>query len=62
MIIGKKSWGLWINEWCDGIVEGSFTRHEILDEFYNKGIKIPESLLNDFNNRLTEKRIKRWVR
>lgn len=60
VLIGKKSWGLWLNEWTDGIVEGSFTRFEILDEFTKNGIIIPESLLNDFNNRLQQKRIKRW--
>jgi hypothetical protein len=59
VLIGKKSWGLWLNEWTDGIVEGSFTRHEILEEFSNNGIHIPDSLLNDFNNRLYQKRIKR---
>lgn len=59
VIIGKKSWGLWLNEWTDGIVEGSFTKSEILEEFTKNGITIPESLLNDFNNRLNQKRIKR---
>ena len=62
VIIGKKSWGLWLNEWTDGIVEGSFTRHEILEEFTKNGIVIPESLLNDFNNRLYQKRMKRYER
>ena len=62
VLIGKKSWGLWLNEWTDGIVEGSFTRNEILDEFTKNGISIPESLLTDFNNRLYQKRIKRHER
>lgn len=58
ILIGKKAWGLWLNEWTDGIVEGSFTKHEILQEFSKHGIVIPESLLTDFNNRLWNKRIK----
>lgn len=62
VLIGKKAWGLWLNEWTDGIVEGSFTRHEILEEFTKNGITIPESLLMDFNNRLYQKRIKRHER
>jgi hypothetical protein len=59
VLIGKKSWGLWVNEWSDGIVEGSFNKKEILEEFTNKDIKIPESLENDFHNRVYQKTIKR---
>jgi len=51
-----------LNEWTDGIVEGSFTDREILEEFTKNGIVIPESLLNDFDNRLRQKRIKRHER
>ena len=53
VIIGKKSWGLWLREWTDGISEGSFTTREILGEF--DGIDIPESLLTDFYNVLHKK-------
>ncbi len=49
---------LWLNQWTDGIAEGVFTKYEILDEFTQRGITIPEPLLNDFNNRLWKKRIK----
>ncbi len=56
MIIGKKSWGLFLQEWTDGISEGSFTREEILFEFEKNNIKIPESLLKDFYNTLYRKR------
>lgn len=59
VIIGKKSWGLWLNEWSDGIAEGSFTKYEILDEFEKHGIKIPESLYKDFCNRIVSKVLKR---
>ncbi len=59
IIIGKKSWGLWVNEWSDGIVEGSFTKKEILKGFEDLGISIPESLLKDFENRIISKLIKR---
>ncbi len=55
VITGKKSWGLWLNQWTDGIVEGSFTKKEILNEFDSRRIKIPQSLLDDFNNRIYEK-------
>ena len=59
VIIGKKSWGLQLNEWTDGIVEGSFTNQEILKQFKDKNIIIPESLLVDFYNRIYSKTLLR---
>ncbi len=56
VIIGKKSWGLWLNEWSDGICEWSFTLDEILNEFKEKNKTIPESLLLDFKNRIEKKK------
>lgn len=56
VIRGKKSWGLWLNEWTDGITEWLFTREEILSEFERRGIQIPEPLLKDFDNVLEKKR------
>lgn len=56
VIIGKKSWGLWLNEWSDGICEWSFTLDEILNEFKEKNITIPEPLLLDFKNRIEKKK------
>jgi len=60
VIIGKKSWGLFVNEWSDGIVDGLFTKYEILNEFKSRNIQIPESLLNDFENRIYNKRMKKY--
>lgn len=57
VIIGKKSWGLQLNEWADGIVEGSFTKQEILSQFHDFNIEIPDSLLLDFENRIYSKLI-----
>ena len=59
VIVGKKSWGLWLDQWTDGIVDHCFTKEDILEEFSKKGIIIPESFLNDFNNTLERKRNKR---
>lgn len=50
VIIGKKGWGLWKNQWSEGISEGLFTINEILEEFENHDIKIPDSLLTDLIN------------
>lgn len=59
VIIGKKSWGLWVDQWTDGIVDGSFRRKEILDEFEKLKIKIPEPFLIDFDNTIYNKTMKR---
>lgn len=59
VIIGKKSWGLWKNEWSDGISEGLFTIEEILSEFRKNDIKIPEPLMTDFENTIRKKKYKK---
>ena len=56
VIVGKKSWGLFVNEWSTDISKGFFTKSEILYEFDIRGIKIPESLLEDFDNKIYLKR------
>lgn len=50
VIKGKKSWGLHIKMWSEGISEGSFRKNEILDEFEEKNVKIPESFFKEFND------------
>lgn len=59
VVTGKKSWGLWVDSWTDGITEKSFTKKEVLSQFTDNGIEIPESFLKDFDNVLEKKRIKR---
>jgi hypothetical protein len=59
VIIGKKGWGLWLDQWTDGIVDWTFTREEIFSEFEKRNIIIPESFIKDFDNRLLKKKIKR---
>lgn len=61
VIKGKKSWGLWLGQWTDGIVDWTFTVEEIENEFKQHGIEIPEPLWKDFNNVLTNKKKKRWT-
>jgi len=60
VVTGKKSWGLWVNEWGNGIVEGSFSKKEILDEFEKRKIEIPEPLLKDFENVIYKKICKKF--
>jgi hypothetical protein len=51
----KKGWGLWVNEWSDGIIEGSFTKQEILNDFKIKNIELPESFILEFDNSIKRK-------
>lgn len=59
VIIGKKSWGLHVDMWSDGIAECSFTEREILQEFSSRNIVIPQPLLLDFYNTIDRKKYKR---
>ena len=61
VIIGKKSWGLFLNEWSEGISECNFTLSEILYEFESRNIKIPDSLMIDFMNRINDKKRKKYI-
>lgn len=62
VIVGKKSWGLWCDQWAEGISEGTFLKREIIEDFEMKGIKIPESLMKDFEDRIYRKVKKRQER
>lgn len=59
VIVGKKSWGLWKDEWSGGISEGLFTKFEILQEFEQRNINLPQSLLEDFENTIWSQRFKK---
>lgn len=59
VITAKKSWGLWLDQFTDGINERLFTKEEILEQFKEHGIEIPGPLMKDFDNTLERKRLKR---
>lgn len=59
VIIGKKGWGLWVEQWSQGIVDWSFTKEEILEEFTKRNIVIPESLMIEWDKLIERKRLKR---
>ena len=59
VIKGKKSWGLWVQEWSNGINEWSFKKEEIINEFIGNKIEIPESFMTEFENCIQRGRIKR---
>ena len=60
VITGKKGWGLWRKQWSEGIGDCLFTREEILSEFIDKGIVIPDSLLKEFDDFILKYKIKRY--
>lgn len=60
VIIGKKGWGLWVKQWSQGIGDGTFTKYEVLQEFENRNIKIPESFMIEFNNAIWKERMKNY--
>ena len=55
VIVGKKSWGLHVKMWSEGISEGTFTKKEVLEQFKEKNIEIPEPFLIDFDNTILKK-------
>ena len=56
VLIGKKGWGLWVDQWTEGIVDWTFTKEELLNEFVKVNIEIPESFLKDFENTIEKKK------
>lgn len=59
LIKGKKSWGLHVKMWSEGISEGSFRKCEILDEFEKKNVKIPNSFYKEFMDSIFRHTMKR---
>lgn len=54
VITGKKGWGLWVKTWTEGITEWTFTKEEILKEFEDKGIEIPEPLMIEWDKLISK--------
>lgn len=55
VIVGKKSWGLHVKMWSEGISEGLFSKNEILMQFHENQIDIPEPFLLDLENTIIKK-------
>ncbi len=56
VITAKKSWGLQVRMWSEGIADGDFTIREILDTFKDSGITVPGSLLKGFENEVAKRK------
>jgi hypothetical protein len=59
VLIGKKGWGLCVDQWTEGIVDWTFTKEDILNEFKKVDVEIPDPFLIEFNNTIDRKRLKR---
>ena len=55
VIVGKKSWGLHVKMWSEGISDGDFRLCEITEDFDKLNIKIPEPLMIDLKNNIYKK-------
>lgn len=60
VIKGKKSWGLHVKMWSEGILEGSFRKVEILNEFKNSNVEIPNSFYKEFMDSIFRHTMKRY--
>lgn len=47
----------WVKSWSEGIVDWTFTKEEILEEFTNKSIIIPEPLMIEWDNLILKLKI-----
>ena len=56
VLMGKRGWGLWRQLWSEGIGEGAFTKHEILEEFKVRKISWPEPMMTEFENNIWKER------
>jgi hypothetical protein len=59
VITSKKGWGLWCKQWSQGIVDWTFTKEEILEEFTSRGIEIPEPLMKEWDNLIEKMKMER---
>lgn len=50
VMMGKKGWGLWCEQWSKGISEFIFTKFEIYEMFKKHDIELPKPIEKEFNN------------
>jgi hypothetical protein len=60
VLIAKKGWRLWVNEWSEGISDGLFTKEEILEEFKSKQIELPESFIKELDDTIWKMKKSKW--
>lgn len=57
VVMAKKSWGLHVKMWAEGIADCDFTIDEIKESFREVGLEIPTSLLKGFENEVQKRKI-----
>jgi|TARA_R110000851_G_scaffold112921_3_gene237301 hypothetical protein len=62
VVRGKKSFGLWVKQWSEGIAECSFTKEEIIKEFKDRDLVIPKGLMKSFDDSIQKEKQKRYDR
>lgn len=60
VLISKKGWRLWVNEWSMGVVEGVFTKQEIIEDINGRGFEIPESMITELENTIQKMRREKY--
>lgn len=60
LIIAKKSWGLHVKMWTEGIVDCDFTIDEIVDAFTKHNITIPDGFLKGLKNEVLKQKINKY--
>lgn len=56
VLVAKKGWGLWVDEWSSGIAEGLFTKQEIMDFFGNSGVLLSDAFQKELNDSIRRKK------
>lgn len=56
VLTGKSGWGLWRDQWTDGITDWTFTREEVFQTFSDNKIEIPTPLVKEFDDFLKRKK------
>jgi hypothetical protein len=51
--MSKKGWGLWVSQWSEGIVDWTLQKRKYFD---NKGIKIPDPLMLEWDKLIQKKK------
>ena len=68
VMMGKKGWSLWCNQWSEGVGQGLLRKEEILEIFHEKEVHIPDCFMLQFENTIRKEKLKyydqtlEWIR
>lgn len=58
VMMGKKGFSLWVNQYSEGIGQGLFRKDDILDEFRKRDIHIPDCFMLQLDNTIWKEKLK----